>query len=153
MMISTKFSNKYKYFTFLFALMPLIAVGVIFLLPDDAGAIVTGTYIFFAIAFTLLLIYRLLYTTQTMSVDENGVLYVKRFFGQIEEKTVPLNLFDGYRLEYIHRGWRGKDVFGYFCLIKNNVVFGRICFNSYENFMDFLREGIDPHLERIHYKA
>ena len=150
-MISTKFSTKYKYFTFLFALMPVIAVGVIFLLPEDISPVITGTYIFFAVAFSLLLLFRLLYTTRSMSVDENGILYVRRFFDKIEEAKVPLKKFDGYKLEYVHQGWRGKDVFGYFCLIKNDTVCARVCFNSYKDFTDFLHEAVDPHLDRIHY--
>lgn len=152
-MISTKFSAKYKYFTFLFALMPIIAIGVIFLLPEDISSIVTGTYIFFAVAFTLLLIFRLLYTTRSMSVDEEGVLYVQRFFGKITEAEVPLKKFDYYKLEYIRRGWKGKDVFGYFCLYKNDKECARVCFNSYDDFMNFLHEAIDPHLERRMYKS
>lgn len=90
---------------------------------------------------------------QTRSLEVDGtILKVSRFFGMIKEGEVDLRKFDGYYLEYVRTGRGGKDVYGYFCLMKKEATVTKLCFNDYEDFDEFLKDAVEPVIPRVTYR-
>lgn len=157
-MTKTKFRPRFYYITSIFVLMPAICGLVLFLMSNrtDIGFRGSSTpwwiiFTAFTVIFIGFLIYRLVMQTRSLEVD-GTVLKVSRFFGLIKEGEVDLKKFDGYYLEYVRTGRDGKDVYGYFCLMKKETTVTRLCFNDYEDFDEFLREAVEPVIPKIVYR-
>ena len=105
----------------------------------------------FAVIFVGFLIYRLVMQSRSLEVD-GTVLKVSRFFGLIKEGEVDLKKFDGYYLDYVRTGRDGKDVYGYFCLLKKDTTVTRLCFNDYDDFDEFLKDAVEPVIPRVTYR-
>ena len=139
-MTKTKFRPRFYYITSIFVLMPAICGLVLSIMPDEAPK---HWWMIFT-AFTVIFI-------GFLEVD-GTILKVSRFFGLIKEGEVDLKKFDGYYLEYVRTGRDGKDVYGYFCLMKKETTVTRLCFNDYEDFDEFLRDAVEPVIPKIVYR-
>ena len=142
-MTKTKFRPRFYYITSIFVLMPAICGLVLSIMPDEAPKHWWMIFTAFTVIFIGFLIYRLVMQTRSLEVD-GTILKVSRFFGLIKEGEVDLKKFDGYYLEYVRTGRDGKDVYGYFCLLKKETTVTRLCFNDYEDFDEFLRDAVEP---------
>lgn len=150
-MTKTKFRPRFYYITSIFVLMPAICGLVLSIMPDEAPKHWWMIFTAFTVIFIGFLIYRLVMQTRSLEVD-GTVLKVSRFFGLIKEGEVDLKKFDGYYLEYVRTGRDGKDVYGYFCLMKKETTVTRLCFNDYEDFDEFLRDAVEPVIPRVTYR-
>ena len=150
-MTKTKFRPRFYYITSIFVLMPAICGLVLSIMPSEAPRHWWMIFTAFTVIFIGFLIYRLVMQTRSLEVD-GTVLKVSRFFGLIKEGEVDLKKFDGYYLEYVRTGRDGKDVYGYFCLMKKETTVTRLCFNDYEDFDEFLRDAVEPVIPRVTYR-
>lgn len=150
-MTKTKFRPRFYYITSIFVLMPAICGLVLSIMPDEAPKHWWMIFTVFTVIFIGFLIYRLVMQTRSLEVD-GTVLKVSRFFGLIKEGEVDLRKFDGYYLEYVRTGRDGKDVYGYFCLMKKETTVTKLCFNDYEDFDEFLRDAVEPVIPKIVYR-
>ena len=150
-MTKTKFRPRFYYITSIFVLMPAICGLVLSIMPDEAPKHWWMIFTAFTVIFIGFLIYRLVMQTRSLEVDCT-ILKVSRFFGLIKEGEVDLKKFDGYYLEYVRTGRDGKDVYGYFCLLKKETTVTRLCFNDYEDFDEFLRDAVEPVIPRVTYR-
>lgn len=150
-MTKTKFRPRFYYITSIFVLMPAICGLVLSIMPDEAPKHWWMIFTAFTVIFIGFLIYRLVMQTRSLEVD-GTVLKVSRFFGLIKEGEVDLRKFDGYYLEYVRTGRDGKDVYGYFCLMKKEATVTKLCFNDYEDFDEFLRDAVEPVIPRVTYR-
>ena len=150
-MTKTKFRPRFYYITSIFVLMPAICGLVLSIMPDEAPKHWWMIFTVFTVIFIGFLIYRLVMQTRSLEVD-GTILKVSRFFGLIKEGEVDLKKFDGYYLEYVRTGRDGKDVYGYFCLMKKETTVTRLCFNDYEDFDEFLRDAVEPVIPRVTYR-
>lgn len=150
-MTKTKFRPRFYYITSIFVLMPAICGLVLSIMPDKAPKHWWMIFTAFTVIFIGFLIYRLVMQTRSLEVD-GTILKVSRFFGLIKEGEVDLRKFDGYYLEYVRTGRDGKDVYGYFCLMKKETTVTRLCFNDYEDFDEFLRDAVEPVIPKIVYR-
>ncbi|MBQ6561665.1 MAG: hypothetical protein IJL84_04880 [Paludibacteraceae bacterium] len=150
-MTKTKFRPRFYYITSIFVLMPAICGLVLSIMPDEAPKHWWMIFTAFTVIFIGFLIYRLVMQTRSLEVD-GTVLKVSRFFGLIKEGEVDLKKFDGYYLEYVRTGRDGKDVYGYFCLMKKETTVTRLCFNDYEDFDEFLGDAVEPVIPRVTYR-
>lgn len=150
-MTKTKFRPRFYYITSIFVLMPAICGLVLSIMPDEAPKHWCMIFTAFTVIFIGFLIYRLVMQTRSLEVD-GTILKVSRFFGLIKEGEVDLKKFDGYYLEYVRTGRDGKDVYGYFCLMKKETTVTRLCFNDYEDFDEFLRDAVEPVIPRVTYR-
>lgn len=150
-MTKTKFRPRFYYITSIFVLMPAICGLVLSIMPDEAPKHWWMIFTAFTVIFIGFLIYRLVMQTRSLEVD-GTILKVSRFFGLIKEGEVDLKKFDGYYLEYVRTGRDGKDVYGYFCLMKKETTVARLCFNDYEDFDEFLRDAVEPVIPRVTYR-
>lgn len=150
-MTKTKFRPKFYYITAIFVLMPAICGLVLSIMPSEVPTQWWIIFSVFAVVFTGFLIYRLVMQTRSLEVD-GTILKVSRFFGLIKEGEVDLNKFDGYYLDYVRTGKDGKDVYGYFCLMKKETTVTKLCFNDYDDFDVFLKEAVEPVIPKIVYR-
>ncbi len=150
-MTKTKFRPRFYYITSIFVLMPAICGLVLSIMPDEAPKHWWMIFTAFTVIFIGFLIYRLVMQTRSLEVD-GTILKVSRFFGLIKEGEVDLKKFDGYYLEYVRTGRDGKDVYGYFCLMKKEATVTRLCFNDYEDFDEFLRDAVESVIPKIVYR-
>lgn len=150
-MTKTKFRPRFYYITSIFVLMPAICGLVLSIMPDEAPKHWWMIFTVFTVIFIGFLIYRLVMQTRSLEVD-GTILKVSRFFGLIKEGEVDLRKFDGYYLEYVRTGRDGKDVYGYFCLMKKEATVTKLCFNDYEDFDEFLRDAVEPVIPKIVYR-
>lgn len=150
-MTKTKFRPRFYYITSIFVLMPAICGLVLSIMPDEAPKHWWMIFTAFTVIFIGFLIYRLVMQTRSLEVD-GTIFKVSRFFGLIKEGEVDLKKFDGYYLEYVRTGRDGKDVYGYFCLMKKETTVTRLCFNDYEDFDEFLRDAVEPVIPRVTYR-
>lgn len=150
-MTKTKFRPRFYYITSIFVLMPAICGLVLSIMPDEAPKHWWMIFTAFTVIFIGFLIYRLVMQTRSLEVD-GTILKVSRFFGLIKEGEVDLRKFDGYYLEYVRTGRDGKDVYGYFCLMKKEATVTRLCFNDYEDFDEFLKDAVEPVIPKIVYR-
>jgi len=150
-MTKTKFRPKFYYITAIFILMPAICGLVLSIMPSEVPTQWWIIFSVFAVIFTGFLIYRLVMQTRSLEVD-GTILKVSRFFGLIKEGEVDLKKFDGYYLDYVRTGRDGKDVYGYFCLMKKETTVTKLCFNDYDDFDEFLKEAVEPVIPRIVYR-
>lgn len=150
-MTKTKFRPKFYYITAIFVLMPAICGLVLSIMPSEVPTQWWIIFSVFAVVFTGFLIYRLVMQTRSLEVD-GTILKVSRFFGLIKEGEVDLKKFDGYYLDYVRTGKDGKDVYGYFCLIKKETTVTKLCFNDYDDFDEFLKEAVEPVIPKIVYR-
>ncbi|MBP5703408.1 MAG: hypothetical protein J6X12_01750 [Paludibacteraceae bacterium] len=150
-MTKTKFRPRFYYITSIFVLMPAICGLVLSIMPDEAPKHWWMIFTAFTVIFIGFLIYRLVMQTRSLEVD-GTILKVSRFFGLIKEGEVDLKKFDGYYLEYVRTGRDGKDVYGYFCLMKKEATVTKLCFNDYEDFDEFLRDAVEPVIPRVTYR-
>lgn len=150
-MTKTKFRPRFYYITSIFVLMPAICGLVLSIMPDEAPKHWWMIFTAFTVIFIGFLIYRLVMQIRSLEVD-GTILKVSRFFGLIKEGEVDLKKFDGYYLEYVRTGRDGKDVYGYFCLLKKETTVTRLCFNDYEDFDEFLRDAVEPVIPRVTYR-
>ena len=150
-MTKTKFRPRFYYITSIFVLMPVICGLVLSIMPSDVPTHWWIIFSVFAVIFIGFLIYRLVMQSRSLEVD-GTILKVSRFFGLIKEGEVDLRKFDGYYLEYVRTGRDGKDVYGYFCLMKKEATVTKLCFNDYEDFDEFLRDAVEPVIPKIVYR-
>lgn len=150
-MTKTKFRPRFYYITSIFVLMPAICGLVLSIMPSEAPRHWWMIFTVFTVIFIGFLIYRLVMQTRSLEVD-GTILKVSRFFGLIKEGEVDLKKFDGYYLEYVRTGRDGKDVYGYFCLMKKEATVTKLCFNDYEDFDEFLRDAVEPVIPRVTYR-
>lgn len=150
-MTKTKFRPRFYYITSIFVLMPAICGLVLSIMPDEAPKHWWMIFTVFTVIFIGFLIYRLVMQTRSLEVD-GTILKVSRFFGLIKEGEVDLKKFDGYYLEYVRTGRDGKDVYGYFCLMKKETTVTRLCFNDYDDFDEFLKDAVEPVIPRVTYR-
>lgn len=150
-MTKTKFRPKFYYITAIFVLMPAICGLVLSIMPSEVPTQWWIIFSVFAVVFTGFLIYRLVMQTRSLEVD-GTILKVSRFFGMIKEGEVDLKKFDGYYLDYVRTGKDGKDVYGYFCLMKKETTVTKLCFNDYDDFDEFLKEAVEPVIPKIVYR-
>ncbi|MBQ0156372.1 MAG: hypothetical protein KBT22_07345 [Bacteroidales bacterium] len=150
-MTKTKFRPKFYYITAIFVLMPAICGLVLSIMPSEVPTQWWIIFSVFAVVFTGFLIYRLVMQTRSLEVD-GTILKVSRFFGLIKEGEVDLKKFDGYYLDYVRTGKDGKDVYGYFCLMKKETTVTKLCFNDYDDFDEFLKEAVEPVIPKIVYR-
>lgn len=150
-MTKTKFRPKFYYITAIFVLMPAICGLVLSIMPSEVPTQWWIIFSVFAVIFTGFLIYRLVMQTRSLEVD-GTILKVSRFFGLIKEGEVDLKKFDGYYLDYVRTGKDGKDVYGYFCLMKKETTVTKLCFNDYDDFDEFLKEAVEPVIPKIVYR-
>lgn len=150
-MTKTKFRPKFYYITAIFVLMPAICGLVLSIMPSDVPTHWWIIYSTFSVIFLGFLIYRLVIQSRSLEVD-GTILKVSRFFGLIKEGEVDLKKLDGYYLDYVRTGKDGKDVYGYFCLVKKESVVTKLCFNDYDDFDEFLKEAVDPIIPKIVYR-
>lgn len=150
-MTKTKFRPKFYYITAIFILMPLICGIVLSIMPSEVPTHWWIIFSAFAIIFTGFLIYRLVMQSRSLEVD-GTIMKVSRFFGLIKEGEVDLKKLDGYYLDYVRTGRDGKDVYGYFCLMKKDTTVVKICFNDYDDFDEFLAEAVEPVIPKIVYR-
>ena len=150
-MTKTKFRPKFYYITAIFLLMPAICGLVLSIMPSEVPTQWWIIFSVFAVVFTGFLIYRLVMQTRSLEVD-GTILKVSRFFGLIKEGEVDLKKFDGYYLDYVRTGKDGKDVYGYFCLMKKETTVTKLCFNDYDDFDEFLKEAVEPVIPKIVYR-
>ncbi|MCQ2190874.1 MAG: hypothetical protein MJY63_04490 [Paludibacteraceae bacterium] len=150
-MTKTKFRPKFYYITAIFVLMPAICGFVLSIMPSEVPTQWWIIFSVFAVVFTGFLIYRLVMQTRSLEVD-GTILKVSRFFGLIKEGEVDLKKFDGYYLDYVRTGKDGKDVYGYFCLMKKETTVTKLCFNDYDDFDVFLKEAVEPVIPKIVYR-
>lgn len=150
-MTKTKFRPKFYYITAIFILMPAICGLVLSIMPTEVPTQWWVIFSVFAVIFTGFLIYRLVMQTRSLEVD-GTILKVSRFFGLIKEGEVDLKRFDGYYLDYVRTGRDGKDVYGYFCLMKKETTVTKLCFNDYDDFDEFLKEAVEPVIPKLTYR-
>ncbi|MCQ2188360.1 MAG: hypothetical protein MJZ00_00355 [Paludibacteraceae bacterium] len=150
-MTKTRFRPKFYYITAIFVLMPAICGLVLSIMPSEVPTQWWIIFSVFAVVFTGFLIYRLVMQTRSLEVD-GTILKVSRFFGLIKEGEVDLKKFDGYYLDYVRTGKDGKDVYGYFCLMKKETTVTKLCFNDYDDFDEFLKEAVEPVIPKITYR-
>lgn len=150
-MTKTKFRPKFYYITAIFVLMPAICGLVLSIMPSEVPTQWWIIFSVFAVVFTGFLVYRLVMQTRSLEVD-GTILKVSRFFGLIKEGEVDLKKFDGYYLDYVRTGKDGKDVYGYFCLMKKETTVTKLCFNDYDDFDEFLKEAVEPVIPKIVYR-
>lgn len=150
-MTKTKFRPKFYYITAIFVLMPAICGLVLSIMPSEVPTQWWIIFSVFAVVFTGFLIYRLVMQTRSLEVD-GTILKVSRFFGLIKDGEVDLKKFDGYYLDYVRTGKDGKDVYGYFCLMKKETTVTKLCFNDYDDFDEFLKEAVEPVIPKIVYR-
>ncbi len=150
-MTKTKFRPKFYYITAIFILMPAICGLVLSIMPSEVPTQWWIIFSVFAVIFTGFLIYRLVMQTRSLEVD-GTILKVSRFFGLIKEGEVDLKKFDGYYLDYVRTGRDGKDVYGYFCLMKKETTVTKLCFNDYDDFDEFLKEAVEPVIPKLTYR-
>ncbi len=150
-MTKTKFRPKFYYITAIFVLMPAICGLVLSIMPADVPTHWWIIFSVFTVIFLGFLIYRLVMQSRSLEVD-GTILKVSRFFGMIKEGEVDLKKFDGYYLDYVRTGRDGKDVYGYFCLMKKETTVTKLCFNDYDDFDEFLKEAVDPVIPKIVYR-
>lgn len=150
-MTKTKFRPRFYYITAIFVLMPVICGLVLSIMPSDVPTHWWIIFSVFAVIFVGFLIYRLVMQSRSLEVD-GTVLKVSRFFGLIKEGEVDLKKFDGYYLDYVRTGRDGKDVYGYFCLLKKETTVTRLCFNDYDDFDEFLKDAVEPVIPRVTYR-
>lgn len=150
-MTKTRFRPKFYYITAIFVLMPAICGLVLSIMPSEVPTQWWIIFSAFAVIFTGFLVYRLVMQTRSLEVD-GTILKVSRFFGLIKEGEVDLKKFDGYYLDYVRTGKDGKDVYGYFCLMKKETTVTKLCFNDYDDFDEFLKEAVEPVIPKITYR-
>ncbi len=150
-MTKTRFRPKFYYITAIFVLMPAICGLVLSIMPSEVPTQWWIIFSVFAVVFTGFLIYHLVMQTRSLEVD-GTILKVSRFFGLIKEGEVDLKKFDGYYLDYVRTGKDGKDVYGYFCLMKKETTVTKLCFNDYDDFDEFLKEAVEPVIPRVTYR-